>query len=556
MLRKLLLVGCVVAVAAAASGQEQAVTVPFRGLVVGESTVEDVVSTLGEPRWGSPESGSTLVYDSTRPGHTDAVRVSRRAGKLVRVEAASPPAGFETAKAVRARLGLPEYTLDLETQFMYEYCAHGVRFWFERKTGSTIGTAHFPPTAARVPDGEAKSVDLRHRRERDGNTPAAWNAGIASVVISPPDLKKAGRGYNKIHDDLLARCLVISGNGRTVALLGADLFGVTKHEIDPVREAAAELGVDFLLFASSHTHSAADTIGVYGYYPAEYVKFIQDRCIECVKQAVTNLAPAVIETGQVELPLDGARIEQISRNGRNPGIVDPYLTVVRVLAGEGADTPGTTLCNVVHLALHPERLSGFDRAISADYVTPLREELQSQVGGLCLFLNGPLGGMLTPDGLPGADRFEDTDRMGKWIAAQAGALVKDGLRPLSKQSLSVRIRPLQIPVVSEKLLAPFKAGTMQGTLYQGRYQTEVSRIDLGELQLIAIPGELLPELGFALREKMTGSVNAIVGLANDEIGYLIPAYDFRAGTYEESMSLGPSAAPQIMNAAFELLGNP
>jgi hypothetical protein len=73
------------------------------------------------------------------------------------------------------------------------------------------------------------------------------------------------------------------------------------------------------------------------------------------------------------------------------------------------------------------------------------------------------------------------------------------------------------------------------------------------LQIVAIPGELLPELGFALREHMTGAVNVIVGLANDEIGYIIPAYDFRADVYEESMSLGPSAGPQIVDAALELL---
>ena len=52
---------------------------------------------------------------------------------------------------------------------------------------------------------------------------------------------------------------------------------------------------------------------------------------------------------------------------------------------------------------------------------------------------------------------------------------------------------------------------------------------------------------------MKGYPRMIVGLCNDELGYMIPAEDFRKGAYEESMSLGPAAGPVIRRRALELL---
>jgi len=537
--------------APAAQGQPSS-TVEFRGLTLGEATVQDVVATLGQPLSGDPSKADKLIYDSTREGRTDSLRF--RDGRLGRIQAASPPAGLETHLDALGRLGPPEYRLELQTQFMFEYCRQGLRMWFKRDTGNTIGVAYFAPGEPRVAPGEAKFVDLRWSRRPAEATPAVFRAGVAREIISPPDLSIFDRqGVKSIHDDLEARCLVLEKDGTRMAFLGADLFAFTNHEIAPIREAARANGIDFMLFASSHTHSAPDTVGVYGYYPGEYVKFIQRKCIDCIKKAASNLTPATIEVSQRELPLDGARIEQICYNGRNPGIVDPFLTVTKILTHGPGDTTRKTLCTLVHFTCHPERLSGYHGAISSDYVGPLRDKVEQELGGTCVFMNGPLGGMLTPDGIPGVDRFDDTQRIGQWVGERAVELAQGNMSTITEPAFGFSVRPVEIPVVSPNLLEPLEKGTLKSGLRQGRYRTEVARVDIGQLQIIAIPGELLPELGFAIRERMTGAVNVIVGLANDEIGYIIPAYDFRAGVYEESMSLGPSAGPQIVDAAFELL---
>lgn len=67
----------------------------------------------------------------------------------------------------------------------------------------------------------------------------------------------------------------------------------------------------------------------------------------------------------------------------------------------------------------------------------------------------------------------------------------------------------------------------RGGLKEGRVSTEMALIQLGEAQLITLPGELLPEVSFEIQGKMTGFPRILIGLANDELGYIIPEYDYR-----------------------------
>jgi hypothetical protein len=124
----------------------------------------------------------------------------------------------------------------------------------------------------------------------------------------------------------------------------------------------------------------------------------------------------------------------------------------------------------------------------------------------------------------------------------------------------------------------------------------VAKLQVGNVRFLAVPGELLPELAvgydpqFALghpqvkatnpappdlalappapylKEQLGGELPCIIGLANDELGYLVPAYDYRlhptrpwfdeapGDHYEETNSLGPSTTPALLGAYQTLLG--
>jgi hypothetical protein len=89
----------------------------------------------------------------------------------------------------------------------------------------------------------------------------------------------------------------------------------------------------------------------------------------------------------------------------------------------------------------------------------------------------------------------------------------------------------------------------------------VAYLDLGAAQVAAVPGELLPRLGFALKASMPGPCRVVAGLADDEIGYILPDDEWTApadylnpgAQYEESMSVAPDAGSRVMGALLSLM---
>jgi len=75
-----------------------------------------------------------------------------------------------------------------------------------------------------------------------------------------------------------------------------------------------------------------------------------------------------------------------------------------------------------------------------------------------------------------------------------------------------------------------------------------------------------PKAPFLWDQMRTAPVRFVVGLANDELGYIVPTYDFKTRGnvsmlprlpghhYEETNSIGPSATGILVSAAEELLG--
>ena len=80
-----------------------------------------------------------------------------------------------------------------------------------------------------------------------------------------------------------------------------------------------------------------------------------------------------------------------------------------------------------------------------------------------------------------------------------------------------------------------------GISYNGKAKTEIDAFRLGPIEMLCIPGEVYPEIVDGgvespegadypgepievppLRPQMKGELNLVFGLANDEIGYILP----------------------------------
>jgi len=562
LLRSALSVALVLSLLPAAGAYSQAVDgevspddppppLTYHGLIPGLSPAEKVRETLGEPFHEAKWYAWKMLYKTDVPGLIDSIHTHGREGRLANIEAASVPQGYESLADVYIKMGRPEYELRMPSFTLLDYSEQGVRFVCDRQD-QTIGVAYFPHLRRRVHEGARRYVDLRHLRtgpQPAPSSPASLNglmAGAAEVVITPKPEWINPRYQSKftVHDDLKARCVVFEQGDKTVALVGADLFGMSLNNIQPMIDQTAEAGVEDFILAMSHDHSAPDTIGVYGHFPAEHVKFIQDQVVACVKQAHANLQPVKrLRSASRELDMHGARVIGYFRNARNPGVLDPSISILQPIGQD--DQPIATL---VHFACHVEGVSAGPVECTADFPGYMCEHIRADGGGQAVFLNGAVGGMVSGDNK--ARTHEEARVMGLGLAEIVRDLAAEA-QPPSEFRFETATRRVEIPVTNQQFIPLYER--MGRPLKRGRVVTEMKLVRLGECEMVTLPGEVLPEVSFEILKHMHGFPRMLIGLANDQLGYIIPAFDFRSDEYEESMSQGPAAAPIVRDTAIRLL---
>ncbi len=561
-----LVLASVIAFAVGSSARAQAVKgdpagespppVLHHGLLPGLSTVDDLVAKRGKPDRAAKWYAWKMLYPSTVEGAFDSFHLQkgRQAGKIGTIEAFSIPTGCETETKIRTKLGAPEFRLEFERQALLDYSALGVRFTIDER-GRTIGAAHFPHGHPRVHAGERASLSLRRDGAAGGRgSPATGDpiprlrCGAAEADISPEGENALGPTKYVIRDPLRARAAVFVYGELAVAVVGADIFGMLKSEIDPVEERLRKRGVSHLVISMSHNHTAGDPIGIYGFYPEKYVEKIQRGIESAVLEALANARPVKeLRAGSEELSLAGARVAGLFRNARNPGIVDPNVVALQAI-GEN-DRP---IATIVQFACHVEGIDSPDGGpleVTADFPGYLCDALRGTTGAQALFLNGAVGGMVSGD--TDSRTHEEAERCGRRLAGIAERILATS-RPIER-TLAIRRQRIEIPVTNPRMRLFMKMHEKRRPTYRGRIVSELFHLRLGSAEMVTIPGELLPELSFEILERMKGSPRMIVGLANDQLGYLIPGYDFREGAYEESMSLGPAAGPMVVRAALRLV---
>jgi hypothetical protein len=392
--------------------------------------------------------------------------------------------------------------------------------------------------------------------------------GYAQNIITPSLDKPvylAGFGNNRraetIHDDLFVRALALQDEQTTLVLVALDLIGFLQPDVYDVIE-TLKVSETFrvlnpnIIIASTHTHHGPDTMGLWGRddktrgVDDEYLSAIKEKIISTILASLSSLKPASVKWTSVHVP-------GLAKNARNPEILDDELTLAQFTSSDKKP-----LITLFDFPCHPETLWEHNPKITSDYVGYLRDEVEKQTGAPCIFFSGALGGMMTPDVKDHS--FEEAEFMGRKLA-------QEGLKALSSvSSEQLSVISLEKKGLAAKLTNPlYKIAFWRKLLpdvrdKQGFVHTEVNLIKLGGLWLATVPGELLPKLGLQLKTQMKeagAQVTGVIGLANNEIGYILPAEDFKypwnpfkpGAHYEETNSIGKDIAPKIMSAFDELL---
>jgi hypothetical protein len=86
--------------------------------------------------------------------------------------------------------------------------------------------------------------------------------------------------------------------------------------------------------------------------------------------------------------------------------------------------------------------------------------------------------------------------------------------------------------------------------------TRVNLINFADAQILTIPGEALPNIGYYLKRKMKGKHNFLFGLTNDAFGYILTKVDFNSFeryNYVSRTSLGEMTGEIFIKEALELV---
>ena len=84
----------------------------------------------------------------------------------------------------------------------------------------------------------------------------------------------------------------------------------------------------------------------------------------------------------------------------------------------------------------------------------------------------------------------------------------------------------------------------------------INLVNLGDAQILTIPGEALPNIGFYLKRKMRGRHNLLFGLTNDALGYILTEVDFDSFPryqYVSRTSLGEKTGSILIEQSLKLV---
>jgi len=421
----------------------------------------------------------------------------------------------------------------------------------------------------------------------NGKFDAFWLAGF--------DKKRAANG---IHDDLWARSIVWDDSASVVGIVVLDAIGFFNDDVITVRKMVSERvpEINHVIISSTHCHEVPDLMGLWGEsnfrsgINEDYRKMVQELAAEAVCSAYENRKPATLGFAQVDsVPRD------LVDDGRQPIIYDDGIRILKVTNRSNGEVMGL----LVNYGNHPETAGSKNLMITSDFIHYLREGIEKGIcydsitkregiGGTVVFATGAVGGIMSGMWSATYDpwlnkTFAREDNSFDKVRAQGYRLADIIMNKLETDSCLTSKSPkitLHARTFYFRLDNPlFKLGGAMGIFKRGirwlsSLRSEIDLLTIGPAWFLTVPGEINPEIvngGIEspegrdfeiapveippLRKMMKGKINFVLGLANDEVGYIMPkthwdskppfTYNQKEAPYGEVNSLGPETGPEL-----------
>jgi hypothetical protein len=386
-------------------------------------------------------------------------------------------------------------------------------------------------------------------------TAEEFAAAIAVRVVTPEPLLPVSGGVGASHPtttkqgELNVRALVFQSGTNRLAIVSGDFLGFPALLGNQVRRAVKGIPAQNILIGATHTHSAPDCYG----FPDEKggtgadQKYLESVCVkmaEAINEAVSKLQPARLKvaTGQAR--------GKIAYNYYAEQLYDPRCHVLQAV-----DISGRPIATLVNYAIHPEVIGSGRGICSPDMVGPLYSRLEEKGGGTGIFMNSAQGGMVTadnrqPNGGEG-NSWAECQRIGTLLADEALRIIKDAPEQAAPKVVCLS-RSISFPVDSPLMRALMEHLPKVEGVSVDRFTTQMNLVNLGNAQILTIPGEALPNIGFYLKRKMRGEHNLLFGLTNDALGYILTKEDydsFERYSYVSRTSLGERTGTILVDEA-------
>lgn len=426
-----------------------------------------------------------------------------------------------------------------------------------------------------------------------------WTLGFGRQEIPmPKDTSQPYyiAGYNSgweplgVYDLCNAQAVWIDAGADGILLIGVDCIALSTTTVQEIRSRLAtlckETGCSSVNVYATHDHASVDTLGLWGPTMVngkndEYMENVIQSAVDVATQAVANRTEGDLYFGSVETS------KLMLRDSRNPQVYDPNLHQLRF---EPYDSDKNGIRMYIYGA-HAESLRGNNKFISRDYPGVMCDLIEKETNDYSMYMPGAIGGLIMTEELTlsGKPNLELT---GQKLAEYALSIRKAD-ETMIEPNLQYATSQITIPLDNTGFLFYKFLGILENEIKEGDSATgyviesEMTALQLGDMLFALIPGEIFPELvwgGEYAEHNPTGKNPTpldeiaksygydqllVIGLANDELGYIVPPSDFLVNEetpyltritdssgedhYEETNSVGPKCAIVIADTFNNLL---
>ncbi|NLP48848.1 MAG: hypothetical protein GX345_07920 [Clostridiales bacterium] len=420
-----------------------------------------------------------------------------------------------------------------------------------------------------------------------------FTAGFGKAEVMPPDIDEkkyyvAGyRPWNPaqgVLDPMMASAVWLDDNSGKggVVFVSVDNVGLLSRDVRAAKEMlkgfVKESGCRSINILSTHNHAGIDTMGLWGNLPftgrnEKYMQIMFKGIKKAVEDAYADRREGSLYLGSKDTP-------DIQRDSRPPEVFSKALTRLRFVPNDGSRE-----IYFLNYASHSESLLGKNSLVSADFPAYMRQEILEKTGAETIYFVSAIGGLIRLKELD-EDNIKSTKIAGE-VLAETAMSIQDEVKLEPK--ISFIRQEFYAQAQNFALLLMAKVGIIKADKYaiiEEDYEgyalkTEMTYFEIDSLKMLLLPGEIFPELVYGgylsaeesalgqgpeynpkpLAEIAEDENLMIMGLANDEIGYIVTPNDFfihpdssyldggkdASGRrhYEETNSLGPNTAHKI-----------